>query len=106
MSEENIKNEGLEHVIPRRERERERKVTVAYLSQKKNEDEWIRARTTPGSRQKKRMIALVVAEGVRICMENHVYCVGDRIFQQQSGGPIGLELTGAVSRPFMAKWDR
>ena len=106
MSEENIKNEGLEHVIPRRKTERKRKVTVAYLSQKKNEDEWIRARTTPGSRQKKRMIALVVAEGVRICMENHVYCVGDRIFQQQSGGPIGLELTGAVSRPFMAKWDR
>ena len=106
MSDEDVKKEGLEHVIPRRKKERKRKVTVAYLSQKKNEDEWSRARTKPVNRQKKRMIALVVAEGVRVCMESHVYCVGDRIFQQQSGGPIGLELTGAVSRPFMAKWDK
>ena len=39
-------------------------------------------------------------------MENHVYCMGDRIFLQKAGGPIGLELTGAVSRAFVASWDR
>ena len=106
MSEESIKKEGLEHVIPRRKAgRRKRRVTVAYLCQKENEDKWNSART-PGKKQKKRMLALVVAEGVRVCMESHVYCVGDRVFLQQSGGPIGLELTGAVSRPFMARWDR
>ena len=105
MSEKDIEKEGLQHVVPRRKGEGRRRVTVAYLGQKKNEDQWELART-PGTRQKKKMLALVVAEGVRICLENHVYCIGDRIYKQQEGGPIGLELTGAVSRPFMAKWDK
>ena len=39
-------------------------------------------------------------------MSNHVYTVGDDIFLQEEGGPIGLELTGALSRPFMMRWDR
>ena len=105
MSEKDIEKEGLQHVVPKRKGERRRKVTVAYLGQKKNDEEWELARA-PGTRQKKKMIALVVAEGVKACLENHVYCVGNRIFRQQGGGPIGLELTGAVSRPFMAKWDK
>ena len=52
------------------------------------------------------MIALAVAEGIKTCLENHMYCVGDKKYLQVRGGPIGLELTGAVSRPFMARWDR
>ena len=39
-------------------------------------------------------------------MANHVYCMGDKVYLQSEGGPIGLELTGAVSRPFMARYDR
>ena len=31
--------------------------------------------------------------------------VGDIIYLQASGSPIGLELSGAVSRPFMMYWD-
>ena len=52
------------------------------------------------------MLALAISEGIRLCMSHHVYCLGDRIFLQLSGGPIGLELTGAVSRPFMKRWDK
>ena len=39
-------------------------------------------------------------------MSNHVFSTGDKIYRQTKGGPIGLELTGAVSRIFMARWDR
>ena len=39
-------------------------------------------------------------------MSSHTYRVGDEIFLQSSGGPIGLGLTGAVARPFMLRWDR
>ena len=35
----------------------------------------------------------------------HTYKVADDIYQQLAGGSIGLELTGAVSRPFMLRWD-
>ena len=105
MEEEQIEKEGLRSVIPKRKVETGRKIGVAYLNDKKNADKWMDAES-PGDGQKKKMLGLVVAEGVRTCMANHVYCMGDRIFLQSEGGPIGLELTGAVSRPFMARWDR
>ena len=101
MSEEEIEREGLRRVIPERRGENNRKITVAYLADKKNEDKWMQARD-PGSRQKKKMLGIAISRGVRTCMENHVYCMGDRVFLQKAGGPIGLELTGAVSRAFMA----
>ena len=39
-------------------------------------------------------------------MTNHTYKLGDRIFQQKDGGPIGLEATGAISRAYMMHYDR
>ena len=36
----------------------------------------------------------------------HTYKVADDIYQQLAGGSIGLELTGAVARPFMLRWDQ
>ena len=38
-------------------------------------------------------------------MSSHTYKVADDTYQQMAGGSIGLELTGAVSRPFMLRWD-
>ena len=105
MSEEQINDEDLRSVIPKREKETNRKITVAYLNEKKNKNKWLTARM-PNNNEKKKMIAIAVAQGVKACLENHVYCVGDKTFLQKEGGPIGLELTGAVSRPFMARWDR
>ena len=52
------------------------------------------------------MVVLAVMEGVRACMSHHVYCAGDKTFLQQGGGPIGLELTGSISRVFMWRWDK
>ena len=59
----------------------------------------------PGYRQKRKMLGLAIATGVEACMKNHLYRVGDKTYQQAEGGPIGLELTGAVSRAFMWRWD-
>ena len=39
-------------------------------------------------------------------MKNHIYKVNGIIKKQSKGGPIGLELTGAVSRAFMRRWDK
>ena len=105
MTKEKIIQEGLKHVIPTRKKETGRRITVSYLCCRENEDKWNKPRV-PGIRQKKKMLALAVAEGVRVCMSNHVYCIGDKLYRQARGGPIGLELTGAVSRAFMARWDR
>ena len=105
MNREDIKREGLAHVVPERKVETGRDITVAYLCNRANDDKWKTARK-PGKRQCKKMVALAVMEGVRACMSHHVYRVGDKTFIQKNGGPIGLELTGAVSRAFMWRWDR
>ena len=44
--------------------------------------------------------------GIQATLSNHTYMVGDTMYHQRAGGPIGLELTTSVSRPFMMKWDR
>ena len=105
MSAEEISEEGLDLVIPKRRGLRLRRITVNYLRQKKNSDKWLPARR-PGVRQKQKMLALAVGYGVYTTMSSHTYKVGDKLFLQSSGGPIGLELTGAVARPFMLRWDK
>ena len=107
MTEAEIVAEGLRHVIPRRRQglRRLRKVTVRYLHQKGNNTKWLPARK-PGVRQQKRMLALAVCFGVKTVLSNHTYRMGDLTYLQASGGPIGLELTGAVARPFMMCWDK
>ena len=104
MSPEEVANEGLENVIPKRRGVRLRKITVNYLRQKKNQNKWLPTRR-PGVRQQKRMLALAVSYGVLTAMSHHTYKVADEIYQQMSGGSIGLELTRAAARPFMLRWD-
>ena len=104
VPQEEIDAEGLGLVIPKRKKTRTRRITVNYLRNKKNDDTWTVARK-PGVRQKKKMLALAITVGVQTVMSGHTYRIGDTVYLQTEGGPIGLELTGAVSRPFMQKWD-
>ena len=105
MTEEEIEEEGLRNVIPKRRGVRLRRITINYLQQKKNADKWLPARS-PGVRQKRKMLALAISYGVYTVLSSHTYCVGDEQYLQMSGGPIGLELTGTVSRAFMLRWDK
>ena len=54
----------------------------------------------------KKMLALTISIGVQQVLASHTYKVGDTVYLQTQGGPIGLELTGAVCRPFMMSWDK
>lgn len=59
----------------------------------------------PNDDQKRMMLALVMAQGVKMVMTNHTYSVGDLFYLQSSGGAIGLNLTRALHRPYMRLWD-
>ena len=82
-----------------------RRITINYLRNKKNEECWTVGQK-PGIRQKKKMLTLAISVGVETVLSGHTYMIGDDRYLQTEGGPIGLELTGAVSRPFMQKWDQ
>ena len=100
MTPQDITAEGLENVVPTRQGLRLRKITINYLKHKKNESKWRPARK-PGVRQQKKMLALAISHGVYTTLSSHTYRVGDTMYKQMAGGSIGLELTGAVARPFM-----
>jgi hypothetical protein len=51
------------------------------------------------------MVVNCIAIGVDLKMSRHTYKVGDENFIQTDGGPIGLEMTTAVSRLYMMSWD-
>ena len=52
------------------------------------------------------MISLALEAGIIAVMTHHVYSYADKTRLQTEGGPIGLELSGAVTRVFMLLWDR
>ena len=105
VSQEEIIKEGLEKVIPKRKGRPGRTRTINFLQTQKNDCKWTVGRKS-GTRQQKKMLALAISVGVRFVMANHTYRVGDVAYHQTAGGAIGLELTGAVSMPFMLRWDK
>ena len=79
MTPEEIAEEGLDNVIPKRRGLRLRKITVNYLKQNKNADKWLPARR-PGVRQKRTMLGLAVSYGVQTNMSCHTYKVADDLY--------------------------
>ena len=54
----------------------------------------------------KKMLAVGICIAVKVVMKNHIYRFGGELRRQQEGGPIGVELTGALADLFMLYWDR
>ena len=52
----------------------------------------------PNKEQRKTMIAMAIELGVKAVMRSHLYQFNGEIYLQSEGGPIGLELAGAVAR--------
>ena len=52
------------------------------------------------------MFALALEQGILAVMKGHVYSFNGQAFKQNDGGPIGLELSGALGRAFMLIWDK
>ena len=72
MTNEEITEEGLESVIPKRRGVRLRNITINYLRQMQRK---------PGARQKRKMLALAVGYGVLTTLSCHTYKVGGEVFQ-------------------------
>ena len=51
-------------------------------------------------------MALALEVGVKATMLGHMYQIDGKVYLQTDGGPIGLELSGALARVIMLLWDR
>ena len=68
--------------------------------------QWIFPRVEPSNYETKLLVAACIAVGVRHVFSSHVYSFTGKLFQQISGGAIGLRLTSVVTRIQMARWIR
>ena len=101
---EEVEDEGLKDVIPLRVKKSRRKLTMNCLKAKTADTDWLPA-TPPDNNQKRKLFGLVMAIGIDIIMSNHTYLLGDQVFLQSDGGPIGLDGSGAIARVVMLWFD-
>ena len=112
VSRQELEELNLSEVVPKR-KGADRSVTMAYLDggdkNKKNVEKWAKLwnmpRRLPNEVEKANMISKLIEIVTKEVMSNHFYSVGDTIRKQTDGGPIGLQLTGAIARIVMLWWD-
>ena len=108
-----IKELGLEKVTAKRKKEGARGArpgitTHEVLGGTKAKDKSLfrKPEESPSKHERKIMTALAIKTGVEAVMKNHLYKFNGDVYLQSDGGPIGLELTGAISRVVMSHWDK
>ena len=112
LSKEEIEVENLQDVTAQWRHEGHGKkpgITTAKVladTRAKGNTKFDRPKRSPTKQEKRKMVAMAIKAGIKIVMKSHVYRFNGKIFLQTEGGPIGLELTGAISRVYMLWWDR
>ena len=106
---EYINRKGLEEFCPKRKRSG-RKIEMTgsgtNIDKRKRFEPWIAAQRQPDEITSKIMLKEAIKIVLEIILKNHQYRFNDIIWKQQSGGPIGLDLTGVIAKIFMGWWDR
>ena len=69
---------------------------LSKAATKADPDNWFESDNL-NAKQKKKLLGMALAMGVKIGMSRHAYSVGDKFYLQTESGPIGLEQTGAKS---------
>ena len=110
LSQEEIRNNNLKSVIPKKVKTGGRKVGMAFLDSDLDREgnekwDWKGKRKEPSSLQKKRMVTKAMEIAVITIMDHHLYQFDGKVFRQKEGGPIGLEITGVLARLVMLWWD-
>lgn len=67
---------------------------------------WIFDEVTPDEDTIKRMFSIAIGIMVIETITNHGYQYNSKIFKQEEGGAIGLELVGVVAKIYMCWWDK
>ena len=109
LGKEELKKQGLSHVCPTRKATAGAEcgiTTAEVMGGQDCESKHNPARRPPPAGQRRRMVSLAPEAGVIAVMTHHTYSFADTTRLQTEGGPIGLELSGAVARVFMLLWDR
>ena len=69
-----------------------------------SQDQWVFKNLEPTNTEMKILLGACLCVGIQTVFRLHTYSFGGRLFQQVSGGPIGLRLTAIVAKIRVAVW--
>ena len=93
-----LKEKGLKYIIPKKTKKLSFPLDEEAYEWEKNAE--------PNQIQIKRMLGLLSKEIIMFIMKNHTYSVGDDIFLQTDGAPIGTDFARVLARLVMIVFDR
>ena len=68
---------------------------------------WIMPNTSTFTDDEKRsLLTFALKIALSAIFKNHIYKFDGKLYRQTSGGAIGLEITGAIAKVYMAWWDK
>ena len=107
LTKEEIRNADLEKVVPKRKERKRAGITNKDIWLTEGDKcQWEVPERKPNKLEKQKMFTVGICIGVKLIMENHIYRFAGELRKQKSVGPIGIELTGALTDLFMLYWDR
>ena len=108
-----IRRYHLQTIVPARTLDlcdQEQPVSLAYLDGdeiKCGLDKWTwRVGINPTEKQLRALVAVFMMEITCWIMSNHTYMVGQEVFKQDDGAPIGLELAQVIGMVLMVDYDK
>ena len=104
---EEIDSLGLTEVCPTRTTNMGSFPTVKSLNPQeivKRYKNWRHPEQSPNETQKRELIIRALHIAIKFIMNNHTYTFGNQIRKQSKGGPIGLDITGAIAQIYMIWW--
>ena len=110
LNDEQLKDKRLWAYVPVRKNSRGRPPTFTSSGSDLNEVErvkpWTFKKKIPNEYIKKLMFCQAIGILVVETITNHGYQYNSKIFKQEEGGAIGLELVGVVASIYMCWWDK
>jgi hypothetical protein len=80
--------------------------SMRNLKEEKRFNNWADPARSASNAEKRTMIILALQIALAFIMKNHHYTFGGEFKRQRKGGPIGLDLTGALAQIFMIWWSK
>ena len=103
-----IETLGLKEVINTRRGTRGAKpgITTSEILKEDRSSKFNPPEREPTMEESKLMFSLALEEAIKAVMSNHLYSFNGEVKRQESGGPIGLKLSGSLAKVYMLYWSR
>ena len=110
LSSQEIENEGFREYCPVRRSMRVNTPQFSCRGTNKSEEKrfgpWIFPESQPDQGTLRKMFCLALKCMIKVTMINHDFQFNGTIYRQNTGGSIGLDLTGVLSDVYMCEWDK